>query len=80
MFTTPNSRNQRDGRGKHGHIGMMNKDRLRRFIEKYHHRIVVESFYLGKKLVSCDPDLFINNDPLASFDDVSKTHLRLVLQ
>ncbi len=80
FLTTPNFPDEPDQ--AHAHIGLLNRERARSFIERYKHRIIDSSFIDNRRLLSLDPSQFIVRDPPEMFEDKSRnrSHFAFVMK
>lgn len=66
FIITPNAVNEKDG--KHSHIGLLNKERMNQFIEKYRD-IIIDSFFIKDNLLGTGIiEQFVEYAPLDDFE------------
>ncbi|PNX46816.1 MAG: hypothetical protein BV459_05665 [Thermoplasmata archaeon M11B2D] len=78
FITTPNALDEEDG--KSGHIGLLNRSRVKPFLDRYGNRIKESAFYNNKKLL-LSVDEFTVSESIENFEKNSqvKSHFKIVM-
>jgi hypothetical protein len=86
FITTPNEPDSAGVENQYktggGHIGIMNNEEIKSFINNYKNMIISEGFYDNLKLFSCDYSEFIINESLENYsikDGYHRSHFKITI-